>query len=269
MSLRRWVREPLVHFVLGGVAIFVLFALRGEPADPASRTIRIGPAEQAQLALGFERMMARPPSDAELDALTSRWIRDEVLYREALRLGLDADDPVIRRRLAQKMDVIAASAVDAERSSDAVLTEWLRAHPDRFTPDAALSFDQLYFVDAAAARAALERLRDGADWRGEGQAVSLPRTLAAAPRTEVASQFGGELVRALENLSPGPAWRGPVETPLGYHLVRLRERKRGALPPLAEIRQRVEDDWRAETERARKDAAYRVLREAYTIEIAR
>lgn len=269
MNWRRWAREPLVHFLLGGLAIFALFAWRGEPVDPASRTLRVAVEDKAQLALGFERMMARPPTDAELDGLIERWIRDEVLYREALRLGLEEDDPVIRRRLAQKMDVIAASAADAEQPSDAVLAEWLRAHPDRFTPDTALSFDQLYFADAAGARAAQERLRGGADWQGEGQAVSLSRTLVAAPRTQVASQFGDELVRSLESFESGPAWQGPVATPLGYHLIRLRERRRGALPALADSRRRVEDDWRAETERERKEAAYRLLREAYTIELVR
>ena len=269
MNWRRWAGEPLVHFLLGGLLIFVLFAWRGEPADPASRTIRIGQEDKAQLAIGFERTMARPPTDAELDALTQRWIRDEVLYREALRLGLDEDDPVIRRRLAQKMDVIAASAADVEQPTDAVLGEWLRAHPGRFTPDTALSFDQLYFGDAPAARAALAWLGGAADWREAGQAASLPQTLEAAPRTAVASQFGGEFVRALEGMTPKAQWQGPVETPLGYHLVRLRERRRGALPALADIRQRVEDDWRAETERARKNAAYRLLRDAYTVEIER
>ena len=269
MNWSRWAGQPLVHFLLGGLLIFALFAWRGEPADPASRTIRIGQDGKVQLALGFERMMARPPTDAELDAQIERWIRDEVLYREALRLGLEQDDPVIRRRLAQKMDVIAASAADAEQPSDAVLGEWLRAHPDRFNPDTALTFDQLYFGNAAAARTSLARLGAGANWRGEGQAVSLPRTLRAAARTDVASQFGGEFVRALESMGPGQGWRGPVETPLGYHLVRLRERTRGALPALADVRQRVEDDWRAETERERKEAAYRVLRDAYTIKVIR
>lgn len=269
MNLRRWAREPLVHFLLGGLLIFVLFAWRGEPADPASRTITVGREARAQLALGFERMMARPPTKAELDALITRWVRDEVLYREAMRLGLDQDDPVIRRRLAQKMDVIAASAADAEQPSDAVLQAWLEKHPDRFTPDTALTFDQLYFAEAAAARAALERLRGGADWRQLGRAVSLPQSREGAPRDQVMSQFGEAFVQALEGLRLGATWQGPVETPLGYHLVRLRDRKSGALPPLSDVRRRVEDDWRAETERERKEAAYRLLREAYTIEVER
>jgi peptidyl-prolyl cis-trans isomerase C len=266
---RRWAREPLVHFLAGGLLIFALFAWRGEPVDPASRTITIGRDGRAQLALGFERMMARPPTDAELDALTTRWVRDEVLYREALRLGLDEDDPVIRRRLAQKMDVIAASSAEAEQPSDAVLEAWLRAHPDRFDPGTAMTFDQLYFGDADAARAALERLRGGAEWSRQGRPASLPQTLVAAPRSQVASQFGERFAVALEEMQPGAAWRGPVETPLGYHLVRLRERRAGELPPLAKVRRRVEDDWRAETERDRKDAAYRLLRDAYTVEIER
>jgi hypothetical protein len=268
VNWRRLAREPLVHFLLGGLAIFAAVAWRGEPADPASRTIRLTQDDQAQLALSFEQMMSRPPTQAELDALIDRWVHDEVLYREALRLGLDEGDPVIRRRLGQKMDVIAASAADAEQPSDSDLQRWLERHPDRFARDTALSFDQLYFGSEAAALAAKARLQGAADWRELGQAVSLPQSLDAAPRSAVADQFGEDFVRALEGARQG-RWLGPVETPLGWHLVRLRARKPGALPALAEVRQRVEDDWRSETERARKDAGFKLLRDAYTVEIDR
>ena len=97
---RKVLREPLIHFLVGGLAIFAFYAWLGEEPDPASRTITLTQEDQARLALGFEQTMARPPTDAELDALVERWVRDEVLYREALRLGLDEGDPVLRRRLA-------------------------------------------------------------------------------------------------------------------------------------------------------------------------
>lgn len=268
-SAKRFAREPLVHFLLGGLAIFAFFAWRGEPADPASRTIRLTQGDQAQLALGFEQTMARPPTRAELDALTQRWVRDEVLYREALRLGLDADDPVIRRRLAQKMNVIAASAADAEQPTDAELQRWLEAHPDRFARDTALTFDQLYFGSEGTARSALGRLAAGGEWREAGEAVGLPQTSTGASRRAVADQFGEDFARALEAMPTGETWQGPVATPLGWHLVRLRARKPGALPPLAQVRRRVEDDWRAETERKREEAAYRLLRGAYTVDVER
>lgn len=268
MTLREWAREPLVHFIAGGLAIFALFAWLGEPADPASRTIRLTQADQAQLALGFERAMGRPPAQAELDALIERWIRDEVLYREALRLGLDEDDPVIRRRLAQKMDVIAASAADAEQPSDAELQRWLEAHPARFVPDAALSFDQLYFPSREAAQAAIGDV-GGSGWRDLGRPIALPQSFEATARNAVADQLGEDFTRALDGMAADGRWRGPVASPLGWHLVRLRERKLGALPQLAAIRTRVENDWRAETERMRQEAGFRVLRDAYTVKVDR
>jgi hypothetical protein len=267
MNWRRWAKEPLFHFLLGGLAIYAVFAWMGDPPDPASRSIRVSQEDQAQLALGFEQMMDRPPTQAELDQLIDRWVHDEVLYREALRLGLDQNDPVIRRRLAQKMDIIAASAADAEQPSDAVLQKWLEAHPDRFTPDTALYFDQLYFGEEAGARAALARLKAGADWRILGEPVSLPRSLDAALATAVAEQFGDTFARALETFRPGDAWHGPIESPLGWHLVRLRDRKVGALPPLAKVRERVVEDWRAQTERQREDAGFKLLRDAYSVKI--
>jgi hypothetical protein len=269
VNWRGWARQPLVHFLLGGLAIFALFAWRGEPADPASRAIRLTREDQAQLALGVERMMGRAPDQGELDSLIERWVHDEVLYREALRLGLEQDDPVIRRRLAQKMDILAASAAETETPSDAQLQKWLEQHPDRFTPDTALSLDQLYFGERAAAAAALGRLRGGANWRELGEPVTLPRSLAATSRTVVSDQFGAQFARAVERIEPGAGWHGPIETPLGWHLVRLRARTVGALPSLASVRGRVEDDWRTETERARKEAGYRVLRDAYSVVIDR
>ena len=266
---RKLLREPLVHFLLGGLAIFALYTWQGEEPDPASRTITLTQEDQARLALSFEQTMARPPTDAELDALVERWVRDEVLYREALRLGLDDGDPVLRRRLAQKMDVIAASAADAEQPTDQELQAWLEAHPARFTPDTALTFDQLYFASEPAAIAASDRLASRGAWTEAGQPVALPQSLEGASRTVVADQFGPQFARALDTLAPGAAWHGPIATSLGWHLVRLRERKTGALPKLADVRRRVEDDWRDATERAREDAAFAVLREAYTVEIER
>ena len=267
MRWRRVAREPLVHFLLGGLAIFALFAARGEPADPSSRTIHLTREDRGRLAVTFEATMERPPTEAELAVLTERWVHDEVLYREALRLGLDQDDPVIRRRLGQKMDVIAASAVDAEEPSDAELARWLASHRSRFARDPALSFDQLYFTDQGAAARAMRALRGGADWRELGSASALPRSLDQASRGDAVDQFGDGLVRSLDALAPGSGWQGPLPSALGWHLVRLRARTDGGLPPLAQIRTRVEDDWRSETEHARQEAAYKVLRDAYRVEI--
>ena len=213
--------------------------------------------------------MGRPPTQGELEALIRRWVREEVLYREALRLGLDDGDAVIRKRLAQKMDVIAASAADTEKPDDEALEKWLNTHPERFAQDMQLTFDQLYFTARSRAVVAKTLLEGGADWTKVGDPISLPPHFEAAGRKTVSDEMGPEFARALEGMAAGKAWRGPVESALGWHLVRLSAKKPGVLPPLASIRARVEDDWRAETGRERRDAAYRTLRSAYTVRIAK
>lgn len=266
--IRNWARDPLVHFLFAGALLFALFAWRGEEADPDSRSIAIDREVQASLALQFETMMQRPPTDAELDGLIERWLRDEVLYREALRLGLDRDDAVVRRRLAKKMDALASAQAETAVPSEAVLREWLAAHPERFARGASVGFDQLYFSDEAAARAALGQLQSSADWRGLGEPLSVPASQDDVTVRAMTDRYGRQFSAELAGLEPGDAWQGPVPSGFGWHLVRLRAREAGAVPPLAEIRDRVEDDWRGATMSARTEAAYRLLRDAYRVEIA-
>lgn len=259
-------REPLVHFLLGGLAIFAFFAWRGEPADPASRVIDVDRETQAQIALTFERTMQRPPTDQELDGLIEQYVREEVLYREALRLGLDADDPVVRRRLAKKMDFLATSSAETAQPSEAELQAWYAAHPTRFAEDARLSFDQVYFRQRpdAAVRAEL-----AGDWRKVGEPVSLPASVEDRAREAVVAQFGPEFADTLLEMEPGDEWQGPIRSGVGWHFVRLRKAVAGTLPPLEAKRDHVIEDWRRETAQQREEEAYQLLRDAYTVTISR
>ena len=259
-------REPLVHFLAGGALIFALFAWRGEPADPASRSIDVDRDTQAQIALTFERTMQRPPTDLELDGLIEQYVREEVLYREALRLGLDADDPVVRRRLAKKMDFLATSSVEAAEPTDAQVQAWYEAHPGRFAEDARLSFDQAYFAarpDEAAVRRSL-----ASDWRSAGDPVSLPATVEDRPRKAVVAQFGPEFADALLAMTPADEWQGPIRSGVGWHFVRVRDIAAVRLPPLDDVRGEVVEDWRRGTVQRREDDAYAVLRDAYSVTVA-
>ena len=269
MNLPDWTREPLVHFLVAGALIFALFSLQGEEIDPASRTIDIDRETQAQIALGFERLMSRPPTDAELDAQIERYVREEVLYREALRLGLDADDAIVRRRLAQKMDMLASARAETEQPSEATLQEWLEQHPERFASDTRYSLDQLWFAEETAARSVQGSLSGATDWQSSGERISLPSSLENEPRRELLDQFGAQFVSAIDGLELGDAWQGPVTSGLGWHLVRLRDRSASSIPALSDIREDVENDWRSRTIDRRRDEAYQLLREAYTVSIER
>ncbi len=264
-----WLREPLVHFLIGGAVLFALFAWRGTDADPADRTIRVDGTQQAELALQFERTLKRPPTDAELDVLIAQFIREEVLYREALALGLDRGDAVVRRRLVQKMDQIAAAEAQMAQADDAVLQDWLRDHPERFAADATVSFRQVWFAKRGDAEAARMRLSAGDDVADIGERISLPATTTNMPRREVIERFGRQFARGLEDMPPGASWAGPLPSGFGFHLVQVTDRRTGTVPPLADIRDRVEDDWRNATIAARRDRAFTLLKDAYTIDLDR
>ncbi len=267
MTLPSWTREPLVHFLILGVGLFAFFAWKGEPVDPASRTIAISQEDRARIALTWERTMQRPPTDAELDTLTETWLREEILYREALRLGLDRDDAVVRKRLSNKMDFLASSIAETTQPTDTTLRDWLDSNPQRFADDTKYSFDQLYFSEKGDAEAALGRLANADDWVGLGQSIDLPVSSEGASSQAVEKQFGIAFFEALQSIEDTGGWSGPVASGFGWHLVRLRERQVGAVSAFEDIRDRVENDWRLTTLEQRKQDAYQLLRGAYEVTV--
>lgn len=270
MRFPDWTREPLVHFLAAGFVVFVALTWSsGGNVDPASRAISVDRQVQAQLALQFERTMGRAPTDAELDKAIERFVRDEVLYREALRLGLDQGDGVVRRRLVTKMDLSASAAAEGAQPDEEALRAFYNANRQRYAEAGVVSFDQLYFSSEGAARAARAGLATDSAWQGKGEAISLPSSLEAVGAQEVQTRLGEDFAAALTRLKPGKTWQGPIRSGFGWHLVRLRARGSGDPPPFGEIRQQVENDWRSAEIAARKDRAYEVLRDAYRVEIAR
>lgn len=265
---RQWLREPLLHFLIGGLLVFLFSLWRGEPVDPASRAIVITEAQVARLAASWEQSWQRQPTAPEIDALIREFIKDEIYYREALRLGLDGEDVVIRRRLRSKMEFLARAQVESAKPKDAVLRAWLDKYPARFVSDPAFSFDQIYLgpTEIADAPAALKAISRGADWETQGQSISLPPSLDKASQAEIARQFGMPFANALPALANG-VWVGPVVSGFGSHLVRVRAAQASGKPRLADVRQVVENDWRAVTMKEREAKAYQALLEGYDIEI--
>lgn len=259
--IRRWLREPLVHFLIAGAVLFAFFAWRGEEADPASRTIDVTREVQARLALGFERAMQRPPTDAELGGLIQRWVREEVLYREALRLGLGQDDVVVRRRLAKKMDGLASAQAEVAAASEAELEQWLADYPGEFERGGVLNFEQAVFASEDAALAAMGQAEPA------GQSTSLPRSNIRKSAADIAAVYGSDFAETLGELSVSSDWQGPVRSGFGWHLVHLYHREEGSTPAFAAIRDEVEDHWRSATIAARKERAFKLLREPYVVEV--
>ena len=271
--LRSLSHEPLAHFLLGGLAIFLFFAWRGTEVDPASRTIVIDEPQVERLATQFSRTFRRTPTTQEIDGLIRDYIKEEVYNREALRLGLDRDDTVIRQRLRQKMEFLARSSAESEQPSDADLQRMLDANPAKYGSGAVISFDQIYLgegaIAEARAKALLARLGRTDNWRGLGDPLSVPASMERATQADIERQFGDIFASELASLASEPAevWRGPVPSGFGAHLVRLRAATLPQPPKLSEVRQQVENDWRAATIDRREAAAYQALLDGYTIRI--
>lgn len=258
----RLLREPLVHFIVLGALIFALF---GNARSADERRIVIDAARVERLAGQYLQNFRRAPSAAELDALIRDDVREEVYYREALRLGLDRDDEVVRRRMRVKMESFEDTAEDIATPDDATLKQWLANHPDRFAGEATYAFDQRYLgADATGAQAGLAQLRAGRDFAGA--AIPLPANFEAIGAGEAADLFGDAFAVTLDRL-PLDEWSGPVASGLGQHLIRVRARTPAAPPRLAAIRERVENDWRAAMARERSERAYRVLLGRYHVMI--
>lgn len=267
--LVRFAREPLVHFLLAGAAVFALMS--GRPADPGERRIVVDEAMVTRLVDRWTTTYRRPPTPAEIDGLIREHVSDQVYYREALRLGLDRDDEVVIRRMRVKMLALATSEAETRTPGDAELQRLIDAHPERYSPEPRLDFEQLYLgADGDAARKMapllIARLKAGKPLGVALPPAPIDRRFADVAPSEVAERFGGAFADSIGDLSPG-AWHGPIGSGVGLHLVKLDRKQAAKVPRLADIRQRVENDWRAAAIERAEEASYREMAARYDVVI--
>ncbi len=267
-------REPLVHFLLLGGALFAIDAWRSGPAESPDRIV-VGPGRIAHLSTLFERTWLRPPSAVELEGLVADWVREEVAYREARDMGLDRDDSVLRRRLRQKLEFLAEDLAAQAQPSEAELERFLAEHADAFREETRTSFRQVCLSreqrgDAVEADAQALLAQLGEDIPGDdgelGDLLLLPAELELARESEIDAQFGAGFGRALEPL-PLDAWAGPIESTFGLHLIHVSAREPGRLPPLAEVRPVVEREWFAARREQGIEDFYREVMARYEVSI--
>jgi len=275
--IKRFLREPLVHFLLLGAGLFALYALVADEPDKRRDRIVVDAGQVTRLAQQFQRTWMRPPTQAEIDGLIEDHVNEEVLYREARALGLDKDDLIIRRRLRQKMEFLNEDIAAQRQPTDAELQTFLDARPEKFRVPSRLSFRQIYLNpekrgaaaprEAAALLARLnERNAEALREASLGDATMLPAELTNATASEIARAFGGAFAADLEKIA-GDRWAGPIASSYGLHLVRVTSRAPGRAPSLAEIRPIVEREWSAARRTEARQAFLAALRKRYEISI--
>jgi len=268
--IKKVLHEPLLHFLLIGGGLFLLFnVMNGETMDKPNQIV-VSQGQVELLAANFARTWERPPSDEEMQMLVDNYLQDEVYYREALALGLDEDDSVIRRRLRQKLGFILEDAAALFDPVDAELTAYMDAHAEQFRVQPQVSFRQIYLsrdtrsdIDTDASEM-LARLRAGDDPQLLGDRIMLEDAYTLASRDDIKRRFGEGFAHQLMTVTPGD-WAGPLTSGFGGHLVLITEIKPGRMPELAEVKEAVKRDWLLARTEELKQNTYRKLLENYQV----
>ena len=221
----------------------------------------------------FRRRTNRMPSATDEQAMLDAYVNDEVLVREALAMGLDRGDIIVRRRLIQKMEFLIENTEPVPAPTDAELERLLAAHPERYASPERITFMHVFVSaqhpggDAATVAAAVKTQLDaGADPAALGDPFLRGREFRLHSQGELAGIFGAAFAAAVMGL-PENLWSGPVHSSFGEHLVRVSERHAGVAPVLTTVRARVERDWREERRETLNREAHTRLRAHYVVRV--
>ena len=276
-SLKHLLREPLVHFLLLGLLLFGIYGYvnRGRGGVESSKQIPISMDDLRIMETYFESQWHRPPTPQEFQAMIEDKVREEVLYREGLAMGLDKDDTIVKRRMAQKMQFLAEDVAAAHEPSTDELKAWFDKHQDKFALPSRYSFRHLYFSpdkrgknaqeDAAKVLAKIAgQPEDSKLAASSGDSFMFQDYYADRTPEAIAKEFGPVFAVALEKLKT-VSWQGPVESGYGWHLVFVDTVIPGRIPAFEEIEPDVKTAWLGEQKREAWDQAYKEMRAKYVI----
>jgi len=276
--MRKLLQEPLFHFLLLGTVLFGAYAVLNDGDDAAEAgVITISEADVDWLAAAWSRQWRRPPTETELRGLIENRVREEVLYREAIAMGLDRDDQVVRRRLAQKMEFLTEDLALMVEPGDSALEVFYQANEGRYRIPEQRAFTHVIFSVDRRGDAALEDAR-AALVVLQGDSASVERAPEVGDRflqpydytlrseERVARDFGGQFAAGLFAAEPGE-WTGPVSSSFGVHLVRVTEWAAPVLPPLADVMDRVRTDLEAQRRQEANEAVFQALLQRYDVQV--
>lgn len=275
-TCKRALREPLVHFLLIGLALFVVYALlnRGQSGN-VNHQIVISLDDVRQLDISFVSQWHRQPTQEEFTGLIEGFIRQEILYREGLAMGLDRDDTIVKRRMAQKMEFLSEDVTAAHEPSTQELQNWYAKNSQKFAlPDRAtfrhlfFSFDRRGQRAQSDAAAAFEKIARQPEDSPAAVALADPFMFqdyyGDRGPDQLAKEFGPSFALGLFQLKPG-SWQGPIESGYGWHLVWIESVVPGRVPAFEEVEPDVKTAWLAAQKADAWRKAYAEMRAKYEV----
>lgn len=276
-AVKRWLREPLLHFLVIGLLLFSVYTYmnRGHSRLESSRQIFLSLDELQTMTAYFQSQWHRPPTPQEFQAMVEDKIKEEVLYREGLVMGLDKGDTIVKRRMAQKVQFLAEDIATAHEPSTAELKTWFEKNSGKFALPSRYSFRHIYFSPDKRGKDAHDDAAQALA-RIAGQPESSTLIAPVADRfmfqdyysdrtpSAIAKEFGPQFAVALEKVKPG-SWQGPIESGFGWHLVFVDTVIPGRVPAFEEVESEVKIAWLGEQKTQAREKAYQSLRAKYTV----
>jgi len=276
-KLLRVLREPLVHFLAIGLVLFIVYSLihRGPSGIEPAHEIALTFDDLRTMDLYFESQWHRQPTSQEFNAMVENRIQEEILYREGLALGLDKDDTIVKRRMAQKLQFLAEDVATAHEPSTGELQTWFASNAGKFALPSRITFRHLFFSfdkrgqnAQADATGALPKLAGAPENTPLGATLADPFMFEDyyAERTplDLAKEFGPTFATGVFKLQPH-LWQGPIESGFGWHLVFVDSIIAGRVPAFEEIEPDVKTAWLGYQKEKAWREAYARMRARYTV----
>ena len=270
--IARLLREPLLQFLALGAMLFALYGFVGKRSPEAIETIVVSASRLANLADGFARTWQRPPSEEEKKGLVEDYIREEVFYRAGKDLGLDLDDVVVRRRVRQKMELLAEE-VSTPEPTEEQLRAYFDSNPERFRTESRLSFRQIFLsntghgqtieADVKRVSAALAAGVEG-DEAALGDRLPFEQEYRSMTLRDLTRTFGDSFAKAIFTVEKG-GWQGPITSSYGRHFVLIEQRSDGTLPSFEMVKPQVVRQWSVAQRTEAEQKLYRSLRDHYQV----
>ena len=264
--MKKLIREPLVHFLILGLGLFILYAL----VSPEERNNRIviDQYDLNEIITKWNMQWQRDPTPEELKGLLDQYIKDEIFYREALAMNLDHNDEIIRRRLAQKMRFLTQDIATSSDPSDELLQQYLRENQEKYQIEKILSFEHRYFSRDKRADPRQDALNalNGTD-EILGDAISIRKEFMNFPLSRLRADLGAKFVQQIDTMETNSVWQGPVESGYGFHLIKILKVIQARPLTLDEARERIINDYQYDRLNSFNDDLFETLLEQYEVVI--
>ena len=273
-SQRFW-REPLIHFFVLGLAVFGLHTLLDRKPEPIVNDpylVEVSSADIDWMRTIFTKQMGRGPTVQDLRGQVHQFIREQILSREAVAIGLDEGDIVVRRRLAQKMEFLFKDLSAMTEPMEEDLRKYFDENHRKYEVPPRMTFTQVYFsVDSRGVQEAIQAAQELITESGDPyKATTFGDTSILSPgctqcsEKEIVSKFGTDFAESIKDLKPG-SWYGPVKSAYGIHAVYIHERQDMKLPSFRDIIDRIQNDWMTAKREENTRKVYGEIRSRYRI----